>query len=219
MKNSQGFKLAILLVFVIGFQKLIAQPQFVIEDKVVFLTGQSNAEAATAQAQKRQPKAEAGVIEDTVVFATSGGTQTLKLDSIHKRLTLLKRGQYEKAGFFKWFNAHPTSSLNIEGYVIVIMATGVAPKPLAEVRFARQKNNVWIDKKFNKVGSPTEVKSITYSALNRKADIETYSGYKFSLTIDATTGKVDVAKVLALPNTEKIANAVEVHIYRKAKLF
>lgn len=219
MKNSQSFKLIILLVFGISFQKLIAQPQFVIEDKVVFVTGQSNAEATTAQVQKRQPKAEAGVIEDTVVFATSGGTQTLKLDSIHKRLTLLKRGQYEKSGFFKWFNAHPTSSLNIEGYVIVIMATGVAPKTLAEVRFARQKNNVWIDKKFNKVGSPTEVKSITYSALNRKADIETYSGYKFSLTIDATTGKVDVAKVLALPNAEKIANAAEVRIYRKAKLF
>lgn len=217
MKNSQGFKFAILMLVVINFQKLIAQPQFVIEDKVVFLTGQSNAEATTtAQSTKRQPKTQAGVIEDTVVFATS---TNLKLDSIHKRLLSLKRGSYDKAGFFKWFNAHPTNSLNIEGYSIVIMSTGATPKPLAEVRFARQKNNVWIDKKFNKVGSPTEVKSITYNEQNRKANIETYSGYKFSLTIDATTGKIGIAKVLTLPNVEKLSNAEEVRIYKKAKLF
>jgi hypothetical protein len=101
--------------------------------------------------------------------------------------------------------------MNIEGYSVVITSTTTLPaKTIAEVRLARQKTNVWIDAKFNKPSVLHEIKNVIYSQNNRRADIETFGGYKFSLTIDATTGKIGL--INALPNT------VEVRIYKTPKL-
>lgn len=206
MKSNQTFKLACLMMFIIGFQKLVAQPQFIIQDKVVFVAGAANVQGQEAQA--------AGIIQDEVVFVTAS-TTVVTLDTIHKKLGALKKGTAEKAHKFQWYNAHPTSSLNIEGYNIVIMSISPLPtKPLAEVRFVRQKTNVWIDtkSKFKLSVIPSEIKNVTYTPgnQNRRADIETNSGYKFSLVIDATTGRINL--INALPNT------VEVRIYKTPKL-
>ena len=200
MKNSIIFKRILFMVLVIGFQKLVAQPQFIIQDKVVFLVPTNNAQGQAAAQQS--------IIQDTVVFANgNGNVAPVKFDSIHNRLKNLKKKRSVKAGDFQWFNPHPTNSLNIEGYDIVIMSTVLPTKPLAEIRFARQKANVWIDK-FKKEGA-SEIKQVTYSQQNRKADIETYGGFKFSLTIDAVSGKITFIKAA---NTEVI-------IYKTAKLF
>ncbi len=205
MNNRQCFKLVFCMLFALSFQKLIAQPQFVIEDKVVFVAGAS--QSSTPQ-NSLQPVVK-GVIEDEVVFVASAGI--IKLDSVHKKLMNLKRTTSDKTNSFKWYNAHPTSSMNIEGYSIVITSTTTLPATsIAEVRLARQKTNVWVDTKFNKPAVLSEIKSIVYSLQNRKADIETYGGYKFSLTIDATTGQINL--INALPNT------VEVRVFKTSKL-
>ncbi len=223
MKNSNRFKLGILMILFIGFQKLVAQPQFVIQDKVVFMTGGSNQEKAVA-AQPNQKQQNSGVvIQDTIVFATSesssGTPQVIKLDSIHKKLLALKKGRYEKANVFTWSNPHPTTSTNIEGYNILIIAPNLN-KILAEIRFVRQKTNVWIDEKFNSSKNATDVKSVVYSEANRKATLETFSGYKFSLSINAQTGKIDVMPVLKAQVTDlHAASNAEVHIYKTGKLY
>ncbi|MBL7816341.1 MAG: hypothetical protein JNL70_15075 [Saprospiraceae bacterium] len=277
MKNSQRFKVGLWVMFIIMFQKLVAQPQFIIQDKVVFVTEgiiqdtvvfktqnnsstpKSNLKTTTTTTQKngiiqdqvvfknQNPNArdtaktqevktngiiqdqvvfsnkpnqgQGGIIQDTVVFADSQNakrttpkvTKPVRLDSIHKHLVALKKNKtYDKANFFKWFNVHPTTSNNIEGYTIVIQSTLAPYKTFAEVRLARQKTNVWIDEKFKNASVSSDIKTITYSLLNRKADIETNGGYKLSLIIDAVTGKMTFVR--PLPNTE-------VRIYKSAKLF
>ena len=71
MKNSNRFKFGILMIVFISFQKLVAQPQFIVQDKVVFVTSsivQDKVVFATQPNQKQQ--GESGIVQDTVVFAT-----------------------------------------------------------------------------------------------------------------------------------------------------
>lgn len=244
MKNNQFLKFGIAIMLIIGFQKLIAQPQFIIEDKVVFVTeamvkdkivlanppkssqspNQSNAaQKKVANAHVTQNKqSESGIIEDTIVFVQSegngGGGRTLRLDSIHKRLVDLKKGTYEKANAFSWYNAHPTTSARIEGYNVNIVVP-TTKKVLAEFRFARQKANVWVDEKFKNSTNLADIKSVVYSEQNRKATVETFGGYKYSVSINAQTGKIDIAHVKSAPTDLRVLPATEIRIYKTAKLF
>jgi hypothetical protein len=206
MNNSLFFKVVVFLVLAFSFQKLVAQPQFITHDKVVFSSGSNGSSTGTSSSG---PKVE-GVIDDAVIFV-AGSPNGIKLDTIHKKLVDLKKTTSEKANSFKWFNAHPTTSTHIEGFNIVITSTTSVPsKNLAELRFVRQKTTVWIDQKFNKPTVLSDIKHVVYSQQNRRADIETYGGYKFSLVIDGTTGKINL--INALPNT------VEVRVFKTAKL-
>jgi hypothetical protein len=188
MKDNQSYKLGILVLLFLGFQKLVAQPQFVVGDKITF---------------SMTPDATAG---------------TIPLDSIHNKLVALKRSRYEKTNLFSWFNPHPTTVSDIEGYTILIVVANVN-KVLAELRFVKQKNNVWIDEKFKNPTKNTDIKSVTYSELNRKATMETYGGYKFELSINAQTGKIEVVDVRASANNGQLLPAIESHVYKMAKLF
>lgn len=241
MKNNQFLKFGIAIMLIIGFQKLVAQPQFIIEDKVVFVTepmikdkivlaNQPKSPNQTNTAQKKVTNAsanqnkqsESGIIEDTIVFVQSegngGGGRTLKLDSIHKRLVDLKKGTYEKSSAFSWYNAHPTTSARIEGYNVNIVVPNTK-KVLAEFRFARQKANVWVDAKFKNPANSADIKSVVYSEQNRKATVETFGGYKFSVSINAQTGKIDIANVKSAPTDLRVLPATEIRIYKTAKLF
>ena len=241
MKNNQFLKFGIAIMLIIGFQKLVAQPQFIIEDKVVFVTeamikdkivlaNQPKSPNQTNTAQKKVTNAsanqnkqsESGIIEDTIVFVQSegngGGGRTLKLDSIHKRLVDLKKGTYEKSSAFSWYNAHPTTSARIEGYNVNIVVPNTK-KVLAEFRFARQKANVWVDAKFKNPANLADIKSVVYSEQNRKATVETFGGYKYSVSINAQTGKIDIAQVKPAPTDLRVLPATEIRIYKTAKLF
>lgn len=241
MKNNQFLKFGIAIMLIIGFQKLVAQPQFIIEDKVVFVTeamikdkivlaNQPKSPNQTNTAQKKVTNAsanqnkqsESGIIEDTIVFVQSegngGGGRTLKLDSIHKRLVDLKKGTYEKSSAFSWYNAHPTTSARIEGYNVNIVVPNTK-KVLAEFRFARQKTNVWVDAKFKNSTNLADIKSVVYSEQNRKATVETFGGYKYSVSINAQTGKIDIAQVKPAPTDLRVLPATEIRIYKTAKLF
>lgn len=243
MKNNPYFKLCIVMVLFISFQKLSAQPQFIIEDKVIFLTSavakeklisaspakvtppptQNVAKDKVAYAKSNQTRqSESGIIEDTIIFAQSednaGGGRIIKLDSIHKRLVDLKKGTYEKSSAFTWFNAHPTASASIEGYNVNIVVPNTK-KVLAEFRFARQKANVWVDAKFKNPANLADIKSVVYSEQNRKATVETFGGYKFSVSINAQTGKIDIANVKSAPTDLRVLPATEIRIYKTAKLF
>ncbi len=227
MKNNQGIQLSILMVLCIGFQKLIAQPQFIIQDKVVFVTSNNIIQDKVVFANppnQAKTTASASIIQDTIVFVESQSSSSsnstssiIKFDSIHKRLVALKKGSYEKATNFNWYKAHPTNSLNIEGYNIVIVPTQTAAKPIAEFRFIRQQTKVWVDEKFKNPANAADIKTVVYSEQNRKAAVETFGGYKFSLSIDAKTGKIDITKGLALDRLQ-LSN-YEVRIYKTPKLF
>jgi hypothetical protein len=219
MKNSNRFKLGMLVILFIGFQKLVAQPRFIIQDKVVFMTGNAQAEAAVA-APKPPPPTNDSIIQDVVVFiqVPEGAPRMIPLDSIHKKLLALKKGRYESSSLFSWYNPHPTTSTQLEGFTILIIAPQTN-KILAEMRFVRQKTNVWIDLKFNKPANPVDIKSIVYSESNRKAMIETFGGYKFSFSINAQTGNIDVTPFRALATDTRLLNNAEVHIYKTGKLY
>ncbi len=224
MKSNQRIQFGILMMLCISFQKLIAQPQFIIQDKVVFVTSssiiQDKVVFANASNKAKSPS-QAGIIQDTIVFvdseSSSNTSSVIKFDSIHKRLLALKKGSFEKANSFKWYKAHPTNSLNIEGYNIVILPATPSAKPLAEFRFIRQQTKVWVDEKFKKSTNLADIKTVVYSEQNRKAAVETFGGFKFSVSIDAKTGKIDIGKVASLDRLT-LSN-YEVRIYKTPKLF
>lgn len=223
MKNSNRFKFGILMILFIGFQKLVAQPQFVIQDKVVFVTNNVIQDKVVFAAKPNQgQQSEGGVIQDTIVFSTSensgSSSSTVSLDSIHRRLLALKRGHYDKANSFSWFNPHPTNSMKMEGYDIVIL-TPKTNNVLAEIRFVRQKTNVWVDAKFKNPANPAEIKTVVYSESNRKATVETFGGYKYSLSINANSGRIDIIPVKAQFQEQPVLSIVEIRIYKTAKLY
>lgn len=236
MKNSQYFTLSIMLLLNMSIQKLIAQPQFIIEDKVVFATSgiiedtivfankakQTNSNNKAPTTKSTQSGKSSGIIEDTIVFANasakSSGSLMLKLDSIHKRLLALKKGSYEKTNMFNWYNPHPTISNQIEGYNIVILVPS-SNKVLAEFRFARQKTNVWVDEKYKNLANPADIKTVIYSEQNRKATVETFGGYKFTVSIGAKSGNIVIGSPKVLSNDIRILPNYEVRIYKTAKLF
>ncbi len=239
MKNSQYFTLSIMLLLNMSIQKLIAQPQFIIEDKVVFVTSgiiedtivfANKANQAqpviqnnkVAYSKSTQSGKSSGIIEDTIVFANasakSSGSPMLKLDSIHKKLTALKKGSYEKTNMFNWYNPHPTISNQIEGYNIVILVPN-SNKILAEFRFARQKTNVWVDEKFKNSANPADIKTVIYSEQNRKATVETFGGYKFTVSIGAKSGNIVIGNPKVLSNDIRMLPNYEIRIYKTAKLF
>ena len=238
MKNSQYFTLSIMLLLNMSIQKLIAQPQFIIEDKVVFATSgiiedtivfankakQTNSNNTAPTTKSTQSGKSSGIIEDTIVFANASAKSSssliliLKLDSIHKRLLALKKGSYEKTNMFNWYNPHPTISNQIEGYNIVILVPS-SNKVLAEFRFARQKTNVWVDEKYKNLANPADIKTVIYSEQNRKATVETFGGYKFTVSIGAKSGNIVIGSPKVLSNDIRILPNYEVRIYKTAKLF
>jgi hypothetical protein len=184
MKNCLRLTALILGLLFFAFQKLAAQPQFIHSDTFAF-----------------------SIILDSV-------SSPIEMDSIHNKLISLKKGRFEKADNFSWFNRHPTTAIEIEGYNILVIALN-SNKILAEFRFAKQKNNVWIDEKFSNPTNPKDIKSVVYSEKNRKATFETFGGNKFELSINAQTGKISIDESVVSQNNLRI----EAHIYKSPKLF
>ena len=236
MKNSQYLRLSILLLISISIQNLSAQPQFIIEDKVVFVASgiiedtvvfankakQTNANYKATATKSTQSGKTSGIIEDTIVFANSAAksssSEMLSFDVIHKKLLALKKGSYEKSNTFFWYNPHPTISDQMEGYNVVIV-TPISGKILAEFRFVRQKTKVWVDEKFNNSANIADIKTVAYSEQNRKAAVETFGGYKFTVSIGVKSGNIVVGNPKASTSDLRVLPNYEVRIYKTHKLF
>ena len=118
---------------------------------------------------------------------------------------------------FFGYNPHTTISNQIEGnnVVVIVPLTG---KVLAEFRFASQKTSVWVDEKFKNSANMADIKTVIYSEQNRKASVETFGGYQFTMSIGVEPGNIVIGNTKGSTSDLRVMPNHEIRIYKTANL-